>query len=235
MFARFSAARSVAPRHLVGKPRLRDIWRRPEFKWAAPCAVPGERGQKPQSGQERPPRRGRCAAPALTPRGVAPALVATPSTMSSRQTNRRTARGGLSTASGRRHLSVFARCRCLSDRSATEEMPQIARVAVLFGRQKRVKSRFQPADDVASMAANKPPGSLADLWATSHTYSREQSRRRLTREVDRQPFATCSGVICPGGGQPRVARHRFKSSTRSSTFGSARGSKDRRSAAAVAA
>jgi hypothetical protein len=89
--------------------------------------VPPEgRGQKPQSGQERPPRRRRYAAPALTPRRVAPALVATTATVPSRQTNRRTARGGLSTAMRPIVPSVFvAQSRCLSDRSATEAMPQI--------------------------------------------------------------------------------------------------------------
>ena len=92
---------------------------------AALCAAEKARA-KLQSGQERPPRRRRYAAPALTPRGVAPALVATTATVPSRQTNRRTARGGLSTTMRPIVPSLFiARSRCPSDRSATEEMSQI--------------------------------------------------------------------------------------------------------------
>jgi len=93
-----SAARSGAARHLVVGVDVRSSERTPRVLRRRRFVPPTRRGQKPQSGQERPPRRRRYAAPALTPRGVAPALVATTATVPSRQTNRRTPRGGLSTA-----------------------------------------------------------------------------------------------------------------------------------------
>ena len=121
-----SAARSGASRHLVVGLDVRSNRRTAPDGRRRRFVPPERRGPQPQSGQERPPRRRRYAAPALTPRGVAPALVATTATVPSRQTNRRTARGGLSTAMRPIVPSVFiARSRCLSDRSATEEMPQI--------------------------------------------------------------------------------------------------------------
>jgi hypothetical protein len=114
-----SAARSGAARHLVVGVDVRSSERTPRVLRRRRFVPPERRGQKPQSGQERPPRRRRYAAPALTPRGVAPALVATTATVPSRQTHRRTARGGLSTAMRPIVPSVLiARSRGLSDRSA---------------------------------------------------------------------------------------------------------------------
>jgi hypothetical protein len=136
-----SAARSGASRHLAvgvdvrsGEPTPRDLRRRR-------LVPPESRGQNPRGGQERPPRRRPLRGPGSDPGGVAPALFATTATVSRRQTSRPTARGGLSTAMRPVVALVVVACRhCLLDRSATEEMPQIARVAVLFEPETRVRT-----------------------------------------------------------------------------------------------
>ena len=73
-----SAARSAAPRHLVGAARLHATATAADVGEGRRFVPPQRRGQRPQSGQERPPRQGRFAAPALTPEGVAPARSARP-------------------------------------------------------------------------------------------------------------------------------------------------------------
>ena len=77
--------------HIVSQRRAvtrRAIWlaqhdfarerRRPTIGEGRRFVPPHDGGQRPQSGQERPPRQGRFAAPALTPEGVAPARSARP-------------------------------------------------------------------------------------------------------------------------------------------------------------
>jgi hypothetical protein len=117
--------RSGPSRHLVvgvDVARPRPAGRRHR---AARCAARRPRAETPERAGATPRLR-RYAAPALTPRGVAPALVDTTKTIPSRQPNRRPARGGLPTAMRPIVPSVFIeRCRCLSDRSAAEETPQI--------------------------------------------------------------------------------------------------------------
>ena len=74
----FSAARSDAPRHLVGTARFPDEALTRRTKSGRRFVPPTGPATKPRSGQERPPRQGRVAAPALTPEGVAPARSARP-------------------------------------------------------------------------------------------------------------------------------------------------------------
>ena len=121
-----SAARSGAARHLVVGVDVRSSERTPRVLRRRRFVPPEQaRAETPERAGATPPPaplRG----PGSDPRGVAPALVATTATVPSRQTNRRTARGGLSTAMRPIVPSVsIARSRCLSDRSATEEMPQV--------------------------------------------------------------------------------------------------------------
>ena len=73
-----SAARSGASRHLVVGVDVRSTTTTPCDGSRRRRVPPESRGQKPQSGQERPPRQRRFAAPALTPEGVAPARPARP-------------------------------------------------------------------------------------------------------------------------------------------------------------
>jgi hypothetical protein len=105
---------------------------------AALCAAGKARAKTPERAGATPPPaplRG----PGSDPGGgrSCPILLLA-ATVSRRQTSRQTARGGLSTAMRPVvALVVVAFCRCLSDRSAIEEMPQSARVAVQLGPETR--------------------------------------------------------------------------------------------------
>ena len=176
-----SAARSGAARHLVVGVDVRSSERTPRVLRRRRFVPPERRGQKPQSGQERPPRRRRYAAPALTPRGGRSCPSCYYGYGSSRQTDRRTARGGLSTA--RRPIVVFsfvAWSRCLLTDRPLNRCRKLHEAQFCLDARHESQPRVQPTDDVASMAANKPPGSLADR-APHHVPIRKNNREAASR------------------------------------------------------
>jgi hypothetical protein len=127
-------ARTGASRHLVVGVDVRpDPDHDAESRRRRVCAARRARA-KSQSGQERPRRRRRCAAPALTPEGVAPALFATSAKVPRRQTSRQMARGGLSTPMRPDVALVVRAChRCLLTDRPLKRCHKTARVAVQFG------------------------------------------------------------------------------------------------------
>jgi hypothetical protein len=185
----FSAPRSGASRHLVVGVDVRpDPDHDAKSGRRRVCAARRARA-KSQSGQERPPRRRRSAAPSLTPEGVAPALFATSAKVPRRQTSRQMARGGLSTAMRPVVALVVRAChRCLLTDRPLKRCHKTARVAVQFGPETRVATRVEVAAELRGGVVGNHAPHRVPMAGTSRAARR--TRRRTPGNEGSQSIMT---------------------------------------------